>query len=100
MSRAPPAQGRGTRGEGRGGSGSRGRYLLGEARAGDGRLDLADWSGGPLGGEDAAQEGRCLIERLLVLEGGIGVGDDAAAGLDVDRAVLDQRRAQRDGRLD
>src|ERR1700693_394127 len=38
-----------------------------------------------------------LVDRFLVLGAGIGVGDYAAAGLDIDAAVLDQDGAQRDG---
>src|SRR5436190_7666833 len=73
---------------------------LGDALAEGGRGRLADRAGGSLGGQDAAQEGRRLVEGLLVLEGRVGVGDDAAAGLDVDDAVLDQRRPERDRRLE
>src|SRR3712207_7995506 len=45
------------------------------------------------------EEGGRLVQRLLVLEGGVGVGDDPAAGLDVDDAILDQGRPEGDGRL-
>src|SRR5262249_56862 len=37
-----------------------------------------------------------LVYAFLLLGGGIGIGDDAGAGLHVDRAVLDQRGAQHD----
>src|SRR5208283_2226136 len=51
---------------------------------------------GPEGDLDGLQERAGLVDRLLVLRGGIGVGDDPAPGLDVYHAVLEQCGAQRD----
>src|SRR4051794_9630348 len=111
MWRAPPRGGRRAWGEERvrpGGGSSCRRYSLGNPVRGGlgGRLAegvgdlLAGRTGGSLGGQDAAQEGRRFVQGLLVLEGGVRVGDDAAAGLDVDGAVFDEGGPQRDGGLE
>src|SRR5262249_23797517 len=41
-----------------------------------------------------------LVDAFLLLELGVGIGDDAGAGLDIHHAVLDQRRAQHDAAVE
>src|SRR5215470_16429695 len=41
-----------------------------------------------------------LVDAFLLLEFGVGIGDDAGASLDVHHAVLDQRRAQHDAAVE
>src|SRR5262249_15006947 len=56
-------------------------------------LGLARKAARLLGG---AEQGPGLVDAFLLLEGGIGVGNNAGAGLHIDVAVLEQRRAQYD----
>src|SRR5262249_1334743 len=41
-----------------------------------------------------------LVHAFLLLELGVGIGDDAGAGLDIHHAVLDQRRTQHDAAVE
>src|SRR2546422_5840798 len=41
-----------------------------------------------------------LVDAFLLLGFGVGIGDDASAGLDIHHAVLDQRRAQHDAAVE
>src|SRR5262249_8705039 len=41
-----------------------------------------------------------LVDAFLLLELGVGIGDDAGAGLDIHHAVFDQRRAQHDAAVE
>src|SRR4029450_13890730 len=41
-----------------------------------------------------------LVDAFLRLELGVGIGDDAGAGLGMHHAVLDQRRAQHDAAVE
>src|SRR6516225_6030800 len=41
-----------------------------------------------------------LVDAFLLLALGVGIGDDAGAGLDIHHAVLDQRRTQHDAAVE
>ena len=60
------------------------------------RTLLHGHSGCSAGQLDGAEDRLRLVHRLVVLVGGLGVGDRAAAGLDVDLAVLDDDGADVD----
>ena len=53
-----------------------------------------------LGELDRGLERAELVQALLVLGGGIGVGDDPAARLQVRDAVAQHERADRDARVE